>query len=162
MSWRFPHAAHGVWKAGRTGTGSRLLCDLAVGNCLLQFGDARVGDLGKAEVELLQIGHGLEMDQPRVSDLSGVKSERLQIGQCLQMDEPLVGDLFGQSDSLQLGQPLEMHQPSVGDLSALMRYGITMLVRYALVFPLDQKSTSYAALRTKVRSHSAAYSCQRR
>ena len=46
-----------------------LVRDLAVWQGLLQFGDARVGDLGVAEVELLQVRQPLEMHQSRVGDL---------------------------------------------------------------------------------------------
>ena len=45
-----------------------LLRNLAVGQRLLQFGDARVGDLGAEEVELLQLGQTLQVHQSRVRD----------------------------------------------------------------------------------------------
>ena len=52
--------AHSVWPATgpapAAGGAAGLVVDLAVGNCLLQFCDARVGDLGVFEKECLQIG----------------------------------------------------------------------------------------------------------
>ena len=36
---------------------------------MLQIGDARVGDPGVVEVELLQVGQTFEMHQPRVGNL---------------------------------------------------------------------------------------------
>ena len=59
----------------------RLLGDLAVGQRLLQVGDARRGDLGAVERERLQVGKPLEMLQSRVGDLGAVEVERLQAGQ---------------------------------------------------------------------------------
>ena len=53
--------------APAAGGAAGLLYNLAVGQGLLQFGDARVGDLGEVEGELLQIVHFLEMHQPRVA-----------------------------------------------------------------------------------------------
>ena len=41
-----------------------LLHDAAVGKCLLQFSDARVGDLGIAEPKRSQASQSLEMYQP--------------------------------------------------------------------------------------------------
>ena len=45
--------------------GGSLVRDLAVGQRLLQFGDARVGDPGAPEGELLQVGQSLKMQQAR-------------------------------------------------------------------------------------------------
>ena len=61
----------------RTRTGGRrgggeiplILRDSAVGQHLLQFGDARAGDHGVLEPKLLQVGDILEAHQPRVGDL---------------------------------------------------------------------------------------------
>ena len=62
---------------GRTRTGGRrdggLLHDFAIGKCLLQFGDARVSDLGPAEIEISQLRQSLEMDQSRVSDVLAIR-----------------------------------------------------------------------------------------
>ena len=58
--------------SNRTGTGGRrggLLADPAVGQCRLQFGDARVGDVGGAEVQRLKVGQSLEMRESGVGDL---------------------------------------------------------------------------------------------
>ena len=52
--------AHSVWPATgpapAAGGVAGLLRDLAVGQRLLQFGDARVGDLGAPEDQRLQVG----------------------------------------------------------------------------------------------------------
>jgi len=91
----------------------RLLCDLAVGQRLLQVGDACGGDLGAPEVERLQPGHPLEVYEPRVGDRqTTTEGERLQPGQPLEMYQPRVGDLGGREfEVLQIGQPLEVQQP---------------------------------------------------
>ena len=57
-----------------------LMVDRAVGECLLEFGDALVGDLGVKEDERMQIGQPLEMHQPCVGDLGVVEVERPQLG----------------------------------------------------------------------------------
>ena len=56
-------AAHSVWPAARGAAG--LVEDLAVWQCLLEFGNARVGDPGAPEGELLQVGQSLKMQQAR-------------------------------------------------------------------------------------------------
>ena len=64
--------------SNRTRTGGRrggLLRNLAVGQRLFQFGDARVGDLGEQDFELQQLGQSLEVHQPRVGDLGAVEAE---------------------------------------------------------------------------------------
>ena len=71
-----------------TGTGGRLLPDFAVGQRFLQFGDARVGDLGAAEIEAFQTGQPREMHQSRVGDLGVVEPEIPQVGQTLEMHQP--------------------------------------------------------------------------
>ena len=60
-SYRF-----GFWGAEQ---GGRLVEDLAVRKDLLQFGDARVGDLSAVEDEQIRIGQPLEVHQPCVGDL---------------------------------------------------------------------------------------------
>ena len=67
--------------------------DITIWQCLLEFGDARVGDLGVVEMERLQTGQSRQMHQPRVGDLSLIEIERLQTGQSLQMHQSRVGDL---------------------------------------------------------------------
>ena len=60
---------------GRTRTGGRrggglVVDDPAVGKRLFQFGNAGVGDVsGREKVEILQLGHFLEVHQPRISYL---------------------------------------------------------------------------------------------
>ena len=56
-----------------------LMVDRAVGECLLEFGDALVGDLGVKEDERMQIGQPLEMLQPRIGNLRAEDGERLQL-----------------------------------------------------------------------------------
>ena len=46
------------------------MVDLAVGQRLLQFGNARVGDLGFFKFETLQFGQSIEMCQPGCSGSS--------------------------------------------------------------------------------------------
>ena len=57
---------------GRDGDGKGLVFYLAVGQRLLQVGDARGGDVVANEVEHLQVGHPLEVHQPRVRDLGAL------------------------------------------------------------------------------------------
>ena len=60
------------------------MVDHAVGECLLEFGDALVGDLGVKEDERMQIGQPLEMLQPRIGNLCAEDGERLQLRQSLE------------------------------------------------------------------------------
>jgi len=61
----------------------QLPTDRTIRQCLLQFGHARVGDLGAEEVELLQTGESLKMHQSPVGDPGVAEVERLQTGQFL-------------------------------------------------------------------------------
>ena len=77
----------GSWTRAGGRRGGGLLVDLAVrlpdsalGQGLLQFGNACVGDLGLAEIEISQIRQSLEMRQPRVGDVSfTAKAKALQV-----------------------------------------------------------------------------------
>ena len=48
----------------------RLLCDLAVGQRLLQVGNACGGDPGRTEVEFLQVGQAVRYKESQTSDFS--------------------------------------------------------------------------------------------
>ena len=76
--------AHSVWRATgpapAAGAAAGLVLDLAVGQGLLQFGDARVGDLGFVEAEISQVGQLHKMNQPGVGDLGPAEPEHLQFG----------------------------------------------------------------------------------
>ena len=56
----------------------RLVIDQTTRQCLLEFDDARVGDLQRDEVEVQQTAQPLKMYQPRVGDLGAVEVEVLQ------------------------------------------------------------------------------------
>ena len=71
----------------------RLPGDLAVGQRLLQVGDARVGELEADEPKLLHFDQALEMHQSSVGDLGVAEVERLQIRQPLQIRQSRIGDL---------------------------------------------------------------------
>jgi hypothetical protein len=70
-----------VWPAtGPAPAAGGLVADVAVGQRLLQFGDARVRDRGALEVETLQIRHPLEVHQTLVGDVSFIaKAKALQV-----------------------------------------------------------------------------------
>ena len=68
--------------------------DLAVGQCLPEFGDASIGCLGPPNSEHLQVGHPFEVYQPRVGDLGLAKGELLQVCQPLEIDQPCFKDLL--------------------------------------------------------------------
>ena len=95
-----------------------LLPDLAVWQCLLQFGDTRAGDLGVLDVEKCQGGQPLEVHEPRVGDVvAPTQIERLQIGKSLEVHQPRVRDLsVVEVECLQVGQPFEVRQPRITDL----------------------------------------------
>ena len=95
----------GAGPAPAAGGAAGLLLDLAVGQRFLQFGNARVGDLGEGEVKsLLQVGQPRKVLQPRVGDLGFVKVELPQIGQPLKVHQPRVGNLtVAEFEILQLG-----------------------------------------------------------
>ena len=68
--------------------------DLAVGQCLPEFGDASIVCLGPPNSEHLQVGHPFEVYQPRVGDLGLAKGELLQVCQPLEIDQPCFKDLL--------------------------------------------------------------------
>ena len=76
----------------RRRVGCRLLEDLAVGQRLLQVGDARLGGFRVVEVECLQPGHSLMTQQPRVADLLR-QDDRLQVSHSLEVQQSGIGDL---------------------------------------------------------------------
>ena len=84
---------------GWTRTGGRRtggLVDLAVGQRLLQFGDACVGDLAAVEVKRLQPVQPFEMDQPRVGDLGVVEGKVL---------------VLSREKEVQVGHPFDVARP---------------------------------------------------
>ena len=77
-----------------SGGAAGLLRDLAVRQRPLQFGDARVGEVGAAvEYELLQTCERFEMYQSGISDLGRHEVELLQVAHPLEMYKSRVSDL---------------------------------------------------------------------
>ncbi len=75
------------------GSPQPLVNDVTIRQCLLEFGDARIGDLRADEVEVQQTAQPLKMHQPRVCDPGGAEVDLRQFGHPLEMYQGSVGDL---------------------------------------------------------------------
>ncbi len=66
--------------------------DFAVGQGLLELGDAFVGDFGVIEPQVLKVDQSRDVFEPAVGHLGAAKIKALEVGQSLEPFQPEIGD----------------------------------------------------------------------